>query len=65
MYKLEVVKGSGWQGANWFIQITIPAHGIWPVSWVSIGGTFETEQQALDEAAKFVADIVQSSSERR
>lgn len=63
-YELSVHPGSGWMGANWLIVLRVPAYDKWPTSWVTLRH-FETEEQARDEAAKMVVDIVQSSTERR
>jgi hypothetical protein len=58
-YKLGVYPGSGWGGANWLVTLAMPG------SHSMILRHFETEEQARDEAAKMVVEIVQSSSERR
>lgn len=63
-YKLFVCPGSGWNDANWLVGLFIPAHGIWPAG-SHILRSFKTEEEARDEAAKMVVDIVQTSSERR
>jgi hypothetical protein len=59
-YELRIVEGSGWNGANWVLGLFVPAHGIWPPTWMTIR-SFKTEDEARDEAAKLVADIAHAS----
>lgn len=63
-YGLFVCPGSGWNGDNWLVMIAIPAHSIWPANSLVLR-SFKTEEEARDEAAKMVVDIVQTSTERR
>lgn len=61
MYRLEVVQGSGWRGANWLVAIVLPGEGELPESYEVLRKK-RTKAEARAEADKIRNDLVSGSS---
>jgi hypothetical protein len=54
MYKLQIIRGSGWQGANWLLQIVVPG-----ASGPHILKSFRTYEKAVEGFNRVLWDLDQ------